>query len=544
MILLWSNLIFAQQSGVHLYNLRDWNTYKNCNYITSISEGPEYIYYGTSGGIMLFQKYGRYWDVPFTVSNGMSADFVVAVLYDNSTNFLWAAHSRGVSFLPPAENSWHNVSTSELQLAPDNSIIRLGNTADYIWLQTKNGNYIKIDKINGYYLGSQIITPLNVQWKPCIYDSLPPIVNYSFDKNFQFDPRGNIIDSQLRSFPIVLFYINYGTDVYGGSWGLGPFTGNTIIKNLRLQPTGPLQNSISALTKEGDALWMGSLSPLDSQLFNRSGVSVFNKNDKSWDYYESGFINELATNEINDLLWHNDRLWIATTQGLTILDIKRNKWKRVSMAQGLSDEIVTCIGSEDSVVWVGTPRGLNAISLPEMKIRRYRLDPSFLTLKINKIKGDRDKVWFATSNGLYAIDKSTRMTEHFDMFGKKIALNEAVAAEFGPIACNDSYAIFSRTNGLLSYNKNTKQWLEVPAINTLINRQINDLVLADNYLWIATSEGVVMMRLPDYYSEHYTTRDGLPDNNVTRIVLDDDLIWFGTAQGLTSFQWRKYVQPN
>jgi ligand-binding sensor domain-containing protein len=86
-------------------------------------------------------------------------------------------------------------------------------------------------------------------------------------------------------------------------------------------------------------------------------------------------INQLATDEINDLAFANPRLWIGTNQGLTIFDQKKDRWKRLSMSNGLSDEVITTIGLEDTVAWIGTPRGLCTVRTADYMARRQKLAP-------------------------------------------------------------------------------------------------------------------------------------------------------------------------
>jgi len=531
----------AQVPPVRVYQLQDWVSYKNSLYPTSLTNGIEYVYFGTSGGVIPWHKYGRYWCPPFTTSNGMSGDFVTAVLFDQSTNYLWAAHGNGLSYLTPTENTWNNVSKSSLNLPAAEPIIRLGSDPDKLWGQTADGHFFTVNKVLGFYLASQTTTVPGIRWEPCSYDPLPEIPNYAIDRDYHYDPRRVFIDSNLRDFPIVLFHVDASRDVYGGAWGLGLMEGDDNIRKMRLFRAGPLQNCINALVRGNAMLWMGGAFLDPNPLFKPAGISAFDPNSNEWSYYEDELIPELATGTINDLAFGDGRLWIATTQGLTIFETRKNRWKRLSMHNGLNDEIVTSVALEDSVAWIGTPRGFCTVSIPSYKVKRQKFYSSQNILKIYKIYADDHRIWFGTDNGLYAVDKLSRIGEHYDMNGQKIGLAETAVTEFTTIGASDSLTVFGHYQGLLIYDRKNQRWQTIAASGRFDESQLYDIALNKNYMWLGTSNGAILIRLNDYYQELYTTTDGLAGSAVFKILIDGQDVWFGTDRGLTKYKWGKYA---
>lgn len=525
---------------VRIYQLWDWITYKYGNHPTSLTEGTEFIYFGTGGGIYSFHKYGRYWAEPHTTSNGLSDDFVTAVLYDQTTSYLWAAHHKGVSYLTPASQRWTNISNAKLNLPESNYIIRLGTDGNAIWVQAEGGYLFTINKILGYFQAMQSSVSSVVDWQPGTNDGVPNIRTYSIDHEYQIDGRGLILDQNLREYRVTIF-TNTFNDVYGGIEGLGLFEGNENIMTMHLHPCGPMQNYINAIAANSDRIWVGGVQIDPNPIFAKSGVSCLNKKDGTWDYYENILINEFATHVVNDIAFKNDRLWIGTDQGLSIYDQKKIRWKRLSMSSGLADEIITSIALEDTLAWIGTPRGLSLVSIPSYKARRQRLSPRQNILQIFKIAIDPKKVWVGTDNGLYSIDKFNHNVEHYDMFGARIGLDDAVAAGFTAIGCGDSVTIFGRYHGLLQYSHNNGKWTNIPLIDRLNDATFYDIAIYENYMWLGTDRGAFLMRLSDYYCENYTTIDGLAGNDVFRIIVDGDWVWFATDRGLTKYEWSKYV---
>jgi ligand-binding sensor domain-containing protein len=164
-----------------------------------------------------------------------------------------------------------------------------------------------------------------------------------------------------------------------------------------------------------------------------------------------------------------------------------------------------------------------------------------MKLKIFKILATQKNIWIGTDNGLYSIDKFNHNVEHYDMFGEKTDIDDPVAADFIAIASNDSISVFSRFEGLLLYEHDTEQFKVVPQVFNMANLYIYDMALDDDYLWVATNDGAYLIRLADYYTEHYTESDGLAGNLVYKVQIAGEDVWFGTNCGLTRYKWRRYA---
>ncbi len=529
---------FIDERPVRVYELWDWVTYKYSNHPTSLSEGIEFVYIGTSGGIYAVHKYGNYWTEPHSVSNGLSDDFITAVLYDETTNYLWAAHRAGLSYLAPTAQFWINIPKTTLNLPQMNEITRLGTDGNAIWVEADGGYLFTVSKIMGYYQASHASAPGNVNWQVTAV-STPDMRGFTIDQNYFVDGRGLILDSELREYKVNLYYSDQSNDIFGGIDGLGLFEGDENIKILRLRQFGPLQNFINAAAYGDGRIWMAGTQA--DPTYGKVGISCVIPTDNQWNYFEDVLINELATYEVNDLAYANHRLWIGTNQGLSIYDQKKDRWKRLSMSNGLPDEIITTVALEDTIAWIGTPRGLCLVSMPQYQVRRIRLSPRQNILRIAKIAIDSRKIWIGTDNGLYSIDKFNRNIEHYDMFGQKIGLDDAVAAEYTAIGVGDSVVVFGRYHELLRYSKNSAAWSNIPLSSELNDADFFDIAIRGKYMWLGTSRGAHLIRLDDYYCEHYSTADGLAGNVVFKTIIDDERVWFATDAGLTKYNWSKYV---
>lgn len=521
---------------MRIYELGDWITYKNCNHVTSFTEANEFIYFGTSGGIVPYHRYQRYWGEPHTVSTGLADDYISAVYYDHATGFLWAAHRAGVSFLNPTAEKWENSNRTSLSLNINNSVVRLGKENASILAATSSGTIVSIDDHLGFYQGTYNDDSNSIDWSPSRLDPIPNIEHYIINEPYRIDPRGKIYDDFFRDFTINLFHVDGRLDIYGGVWNLGIITGDFNVKMLQVHSFGPLQNSISAMSISEDQIICGSLKAVST---NRTGLSVMHTDNGEWTYYEDQLIPELSSPNIFEIVKdHQQRMWIGTDQGLSIFDYPEDEWQRISGAQGLKDEIIWTICIDDTLAWIGTPLGLNIIHVPTMIINQVYLTRDKQHMKIYKIVADRSFIWIGTENGLYRVDKKTHNAEHYDMNGTPLDIDTPIASSVAAIASNDSLTVVAQYNGLLAYNHTSENFKLMP---NLIDTQVLDMDMNAEYLWLGTKRGAYLIRLSDYYIEHYSTNDGLADPEVNRVRLDGEYVWFGTDNGLCKYKWRKYA---
>lgn len=527
----------AQEQEVRLYELEDWISFKNANYPTSLSVGYQYVYFGTNGGVLRFHKYGKYWEEPFTTSNGMATDRITAIVFDPTTNYIWVAHEHGVSYLSPSAENWENVANNEF--AP--GIKRLGYGSGSIWVQLQDGAYLTLNKQLGDFQEYREEVSEFVRWGQSQHDQLPDFSDYFLNADFRFEPPGNIIDTDFREYPINLFFTDVNQDIYGSARGLGIIEGDQNSKRLTVRPFGPLNNRINALAQYDDQIWVGGIDSGMNPVQRRTGISIFNKNDLTWRYAESYLTPEIRTTNILEIIYGKSRFWIGTDQGLTIYNPHKRRWRRYHIAKGLFDEIITTIGVSDTVAWIGTPLGLSKISLPKFKISRVYLEPSKMHMRIFKIAVGPARIWVGTDNGLYSIEKGTHLVKHYGIHGDEIALDAAVAADFTAIGQSDSLLLFYRLDGMIKYDLSTETFEALPQFSFLSEALVYDIVVDRGFAWIGTSKGAVLIRLRDNYLEHYHKIDGLADYQVYRILPDKEVVWFGTDRGLTKYYWRKYA---
>ncbi len=103
---------------------------------------------------------------------------------------------------------------------------------------------------------------------------------------------------------------------------------------------------------------------------------------------------------VNDFIEHNNTLWLATNQGLWIVD--KNKIHQEKKLASLNDlEIRAIVKGPEGTIWFGTNRGIYAYYQNNLLFfdRLYGLPD--LTVSFRSLTFDNDKnLWIATTNGI------------------------------------------------------------------------------------------------------------------------------------------------
>lgn len=525
---------------VRIYDLNDWISFKNCNHPTSLAIGKDFIYYGTTGGIVSYNYYNDNFIEPYSVSDGLVDDTIEAVLFDPRTNYIWAGHKGGVSYLTPTADQWEFIDTDGI-MSMINPVTRLGLYKEDIWAVAPGGFIFKIDRLSGTmsYVPETELSKMDIDWNISRSDPIPRVRQYFLHPNtYELIEDGVVLGPEMREFEISLFYSDVRQDIYGGIWGLGLLTGDTNIKSMTIHPFGPLDNSINALETMDNNFIMGSSRPNRSD--QRSGVTFFDPGNMEWKYKEPRYIYNFPTDIIHDIEYKNRKIWYATDQGLVVGDQKNGDYRNLTVQDGLIGEFIYSIGLEDSLAWVGSQLGLSMITTDNFLIKNVHLTPDQFHMKILKIEVGPQNIWIGTDNGLYSVDRKDHRVTHYDIFGEKIDLKQPVVASYPAIASSDSLTVAFGNNSFMKYQHNTKKWSQLPELPEI--NIIYDMAIYENYLWAGTNKGAYLINLDNNYREHYTRVDGLAGMRVYQIVLKDQDVWFGTNKGLTKYYWKKYVQ--
>jgi ligand-binding sensor domain-containing protein len=101
-------------------------------------------------------------------------------------------------------------------------------------------------------------------------------------------------------------------------------------------------------------------------------LSVYH--DGTWNTYNTS--DGLAGNRIHSIVTEGDRVFFATSSGLTVLDLSGDaplaqvgNWRRYYREDGLPNSSIRDLFLLDGTLWIGTEEGLAAVKLADLDDR-------------------------------------------------------------------------------------------------------------------------------------------------------------------------------
>jgi ligand-binding sensor domain-containing protein len=520
------------------YDQGDWIGYSVARFVTAVSVGDQFIYFGTEhSGITRYDKYQNRWDYPMTTSNGLADNHVTAVAFDIDTGFLWCASRTAFSYYHPTAEKWTNYIKVEFGLSNIDDVESIGVTSSNILFESRSGRLFEVSKFGGIVLnanngsfGNQVG---DIRWFGRRANRRRANFPHFFmTNNYLFDPSGFIEDSRFRAAEITTALEDDWGNMWLGTNGLGAGCGDVRSLRLEMLDFGLASPKINAMAYHNDVLWMGGVDDFDEV----HGITLWDMKRETWRYIEQRDVGQLRSDQIHAFTADGNDLWLSTEYGLTRFSEKNNSWKTYDSYDGLSDNRVFDTVTDDSTIWVGTANGLSRILRKNLaakdSLRFEKLSPGNLTLvEVYDLERMENLLWAATNQGIYVYD-ARKMEGGFssDVQGP---LDRTVTT----ISYYGDQIWFGGTEGVDVYDLKKKQWLGVPEGRFFPNLAINRIVADKTAVWAGTNQGVMKFDRESRSWRNFTVDDGLLDNHVSAILLDGDYIWFGSDRGLTRFYW-------
>ena len=274
------------------------------------------------------------------------------------------------------------------------------------------------------------------------------------------------------------------------------------------------ENWVNAISINGDSLWVGTRSGLvklkdlsDPQPqatkslrslteatlgtpLGESGACF----DEDLPFQVSHLTHPMAHANVVAVKTGGEEIWLCTPDGLGRYDWKADRWTvytRENTNGGLPANNVTSISITETDVWIGTIGGVCRFNKTTQRWTKHVASRTTEVLHANRVahlQEDGDFIWFGnwkeTTEG--AIGQYNRVTERFRFFSKDdlpLQPNAPPITLVHGITTDDKAVWFSTNAGVLRYNKLSDTW------------------------------------------RHYSTQDGLPNNEVWSITPDGKDIW-------------------
>jgi two-component sensor histidine kinase len=179
--------------------------------------------------------------------------------------------------------------------------------------------------------------------------------------------------------------------IIGGESGLIIFNKKTELFNDLFKDFNNLQHTgVTDVLISKETLWVATYA---------DGLYCLDRNFKIIRKYSQDALNwNISSNQILDLHLADDKLYVGTTRGLDIIDLRSNKLEfNLNTKNGLPDNRVASIIETEKDFWLGTFKGLVRLSKKNNQISIYNKSDGLLSDDFNK------KSFFKLSDSLIAL---------------------------------------------------------------------------------------------------------------------------------------------
>lgn len=519
------------------YEIEDWVSYSMTRWTKSLTQGIEYVYFGTTGGITRYNYFTNKWDYPWTVSNGLADNDIFVVAYDNDTNYLWCATPDGISCYFSTFRRWENYYYDEIGIPENDEIISIGFDENDVWIESYGGRLLKGSKHGGgifqYVSSSNARFSGSIRWFGYRFRNTNRLPRLFMSGGYWFDSEGFITDIRLNRYDVSVWLLDKWGNYWIGTLGLGAGKAEVRIEQFELLSYGLFIDNVSAmaLDTKDDIMWIGGIGEHNGE----SGITSWKINSDEWIYFQAKYITGFQSDHVTSIALDDTYIWFGTDFGVARYDKNDDSWRNFDVFSNLADNYVFDVATDDENVWIATDGGLTRIlkkSLDSDSLEVMQISSDDLRrVKILDIELMNNLVWLGTELGVYVYDMRKNIGGYHAEAGEP--MGEVVYA----VSCFENEVWFGLSNGIEIFDVDRKEWLGVPQRRFYSGETITYIKADKEAVWAGTDQGVLKFDRQRKLWRKFTTEDGLIDNVINTILVNNDYVWFGTPKGITRFYW-------
>lgn len=277
---------------------------------------------------------------------------------------------------------------------------------------------------------------------------------------------------------------------------------------------GLSQMSVTAIVQDDvKRLWIGTRDGLD--MYDGSRVKVYRS--------ERGDSTSLLGNEVIDLAYADETIWIATRAGISRLDVRSQEFKRLPFSG------VRALIPVGEFLYFGTEKGLfclNAITWEISEVKINDLDEFYVRDLYQDVAGF---LWVCTDKGLFR--KNLVLNNQITFFDGDVSTVFVDSKKRIWVGTNDDGVyLFSKQDNIVHHYRAEDK--DKPLSHNMVRAISED---RDGHVWIGTFLGLTVIDAHSLSTDIYRQDDGLGSvshNSIYCIMLDyQGTMWLGTYFG-------------
>lgn len=452
-------------------------TYRNFDYVRAVTVSNSSVYFGTTGGIIRYDRLRQLWSQPLTGADATPPEPIQHLWVDRFDQNLFMGTELGLYEYDNFLDNWTPV--SELPLL-DNDIKHV---------------------------------------------RAPDVLMPQFDALYR--GQGEFVDFNSRHFATTDIVQDASGDLWIGTWGYGPAHAEASSGLMDLLPYGLLQYQVDVILPDDSVLWLAGRIRNDF----RTGITGYNPVSNQFSYIESGLTGDFPAADITCLAADSARLFVGTLHGFyRIKKSDRATRGPFDANRGLPDDSVVSLAVAGNSLYVGTASGLALLRLGTDSIFNVRPE-TFHRQIIYDMDIVDNTVWIASSAGAFRYTPETDRLQQFQ--DSDLVLFSAVLN----VEHLGSTVWLAADAGVVKLDLTTGRWESFREPSSA--RDGRALAVNQQLIALAVDNGVALI-IPGPKKNRtikLTTDDGLASDNVRALYLRGDYLWVGTDDGLTRFLW-------
>ncbi|MGL5754871.1 MAG: ligand-binding sensor domain-containing protein [Paraclostridium sp.] len=468
------------------------------------------IIVGTSGGLNIYNKKEDKFEQILEQDNQLTSQ-VINTLTQDINGDIWIGTKYGVDRydlnLKIRKDMYQNEGKNSLS---ESSIYKVYyDKSGYIWVGTSNSGLSKIN------LKNNEIT----RYKNNLNDknSLPG----SYIRNMLKDSKNNMWICTEQGLA------KYNSDV----------DNFTVYNNKVYDKNSLVDNEVFSIIEDKSGLiWVGTY----------AGISIFDPDNEIQHYKTDPFNkNSINDNLIQGIYEDNEGLlWVGTnSNGINVINRKNDIITRIDKENEnykLSDYSINDITGENSKIYIATNNGLNIVDKKSNQIKCYFEEDNIANNNIKKLYIDKSgNLWIGTIDGISILNTKDGTIKDYTNLLKKLKINDTYVSAINEDKNGYIYIGFFLEGGVLRLNPKTYEFENYKTTSSKSNNISSNSIKVINKdkkgdVWIGTRYGLNKFDSNSKKFINYTTKDGLSNNTIYGILFDKQgNPWVSTNLGIS-----------
>jgi hypothetical protein len=512
------------------YEDGDWFTLSNPESINSITSTNDEIIFCADNGIFKYNMITSSFNYEEEFLRELDDSKSLIVHYDEYRDYLWYLNENNLNYKPRISSFWRKIDFYELNLSTYRNIINIGSDYNYIYLDLGN-TYKILNPITGKIIEEQdlVININNINWSSSInYD----YNNYDLTKYYSFEDynviSNNLINSNGMNLNVTAVFKDKYHDLWVGTDRGEIFYCDSKMNSIKKIKSIPLITDINMSYYDEYGNWWFSSN--DNVIINEKisigDESIFFsrwiEDENEWINYTNRNFRHIFSRDITSFERLDNWLYLGTTKGLIIYEINTKKSFLIDTKKGLLSNEINDIIYLNNNIYIATNNGMNILSTFGNILLSIDIFNYFNNYNIYDFNFNQDKFIISSELGLfeyiYDLNKINQITEKKYL---KAFINK------------DKDFILSSRNKIFKVNNENKELL-------ISLDKIKDVCFCNDYLWINNINKSILFNVNNNKSVTYYQSDGIIGNIINHIGCDDSWVWFSTNKGISMYNWSKY----